>query len=364
MSHALNSAASAGSGRVRAFAKQRVEVVSRDPASKRLLQHLERVAPSDASVLIVGESGTGKERIARYVHAKSGRRGSFVAVNCGALSPALAEAELFGHEAGSFTGATGARAGWFEAANGGTLLLDEIAELPAELQVKILRVLQEREVVRVGSRRPIPIDVRLIAATNVDLGEAVAAGRFRVDLYYRLNVVSASLAPLRERPADIVPLAEHFLAVYGERLRAPVPRLLPETQLALLQYDWPGNIRELENVIQAAIVASTDKVIRPQNLRFHSSSPAASGAPAAAPSSIPARDTALDTLLGPLDRLFQSPPSQLFPKVEELLVRRAYSHCRGNQVLAARLLGIPSHVMRTQLRRYGLADGAAVAGDA
>ena len=362
MSHALNSAVSAGSGRVRALAKPRVEVVSRDPASRRLLQHLERVAPSDASVLIVGESGTGKERIARYVHAKSGRRGAFVAVNCGALNPALAEAELFGHEAGSFTGATGARVGWFEAANGGTLLLDEIAELPAELQVKILRVLQEREVVRVGSRRPIPIDVRLIAATNVDLGEAVAAGRFRVDLYYRLNVVSASLAPLRERRADIVPLAEHFLAVYGESLRVPVPRLSPETQLALLQYGWPGNIRELENVIQAAIVASTDQVIRPHHLRIQPASLAAPGTQGAAQSSTSTRDTALDTLLGPLDRLFQSPPSQLFPKVEELLVRRAYSHCRGNQVLAARLLGIPSHVMKTQLRRYGLADGAAVPG--
>ncbi|MEJ1961627.1 MAG: sigma-54 dependent transcriptional regulator [Gammaproteobacteria bacterium] len=331
-----------------------MEFVSRDPASKRTLHHLERVARSDASVLIVGESGTGKELAAKYVHACSGRRGPFVAVNCGALTPGLAEAELFGHEAGSFTGATGARAGWFEAANGGTLLLDEIAELPAGLQVKILRVLQEREVTRVGSRRPIRIDVRLVAATNVDLGEAVAAGRFRVDLYYRLNVASVSLSPLRDRPADIVPLAEHFLSVYGERLKMPVPRLLPETQRALLAYGWPGNIRELENVIQAAMVVSRDSVIRPEHLRLERSSletPNADDPGQPAPS---VRDAALDPLLGPLDRLFQSPPAQLFPKVEELLVRRAYSHCHGNQVLAARLLGIPRNVMTTQLKRYGL----------
>lgn len=307
---------------------------------------------------MVGESGTGKELTARYVHARSGRPGPFVAVNCGALAPALAEAELFGHEAGSFTGASGARAGWFESANGGTLLLDEVGELPQELQVKILRVLQEREVIRVGSRRPIPIDVRLIAATNVDLGAAVALGRFRVDLYYRLNVASVSLAPLRERPSDIVPLAEHFIEVYGERLRVAAPRLTPDAQHALAAYAWPGNIRELENVIQSAMVCAVDGFIRPANLRLRPAVHTASTAKDIALERA-RNDAALDPLLGPLDRLFQSPPSQLFPRVEELLVRRAYSHCRGNQVLAARLLGIPRNVMRTQLRRYGLLGGDA-----
>jgi len=317
-----------------------------DPSSQRLRHQIERLGPSDASILVIGESGTGKELTARSLHAHSRRKGPFVAVNCGALSATLAEAELFGHEAGSFTGATAARPGWFETANGGTLLLDEIADLSLDLQVKILRVLQEREVVRVGSRKPIPIDVRLIAATNVDLGEAVAAGRFRLDLYYRLNVASISVAPLRDRPGDILPLAQHFLATYGERLRVLQPSLEIEAQEALRAYAWPGNIRELENVIHFALLVSPDGKIRAEHLRF--TGPASVTAPPAS------ADASLDPLLAPLDRLFQSPPSQLFPRVEELIVRRAYAHCHGNQVQAARLLGVSRNVLRTQLKRFGL----------
>ena len=330
-------------------------VVCCDPGSQRLMRQIERLAPSDASILIVGESGTGKELMARSLHAHSGRKGPFVAVNCGALSSTLAEAELFGHEAGSFTGATGTRAGWFETANGGTLLLDEIADLSLDLQVKILRVLQEREVVRVGSRKAIPIDVRLIAATNVDLSEAVAAGRFRLDLYYRLNVASIPVAPLRDRPGDILPLVQHFLDAYGQRLRVTQPSLDADAQKALLAHAWPGNIRELENVIHFALLVSPDGTIRTEHLRF-------TAPPAAAPIAQPASasvhtagtDASLDPLLAPLDRLFQSPPSQLFPRVEELIVRRAYAHCRGNQVQAARLLGVSRNVLRTQLKRFGL----------
>lgn len=355
MSHGTDRAATAVA-RGAAASRKRLEVISRDPASKQVLQHVERIAPSSASVLIVGESGTGKELIARHVHERSGRRGPFVAVNCGALTPALAEAELFGHEAGAFTGASGQRVGWFEAANGGTLLLDEISELPAELQVKILRVLQEREVTRVGSRHARSLDVRLIAATNVDLAQAVADGRFRADLFYRLNVATIALAPLRQRRADIVPLAEQFLAVHAARLRASTPQLLPETKEALLEYAWPGNIRELDNVMQSSLLASSDGAIRPQHLRLRQ-------APAR-PQSVASRgatadDTALGALAAPLERLLQSAPSQLFPRVEEFLVRRAWSHCRGNQVLAARLLGVPRNVMRTQLQRYGLIESGA-----
>jgi transcriptional regulator with PAS, ATPase and Fis domain len=182
-----------------------------DPLSQLLLEEIERVAPSDAAVLITGETGTGKELVARHLHRESRRKGDFIAVNCGALSPTLAEAELFGHQAGSFTGATETRAGYFEAANGGTLFLDEVGDLPQPLQVKLLRVLQEREVVRVGARKPIPLDVRLLAATNLDLEQSVAAGRFRLDLFYRLNVVRLDVPPLATRPGDILPLAEYFL---------------------------------------------------------------------------------------------------------------------------------------------------------
>ena len=189
-----------------------------DPASQDLLAQADRVAASDANVLIIGETGTGKELIARHVHQQSGRSGPFVAVNCGAISESLVEAELFGHEAGAYTGASGSRIGWFETANEGTLFLDEIGDLPAPIQVKLLRVLQERQVVRIGARKPTNVNVRLVAATNVRLEQAVAAGHFRSDLYYRLNVAVLELLPLAQRPGDILALASHFINVYSKRL--------------------------------------------------------------------------------------------------------------------------------------------------
>jgi len=204
-------------------------IIFADPVSQALLEQVEQFAPSDVTVLVTGETGTGKELVARHLHARSGRKGPFVAVNCGALSQTLAEAELFGHQAGAFTGATETRAGWFETANHGTLFLDEIGDLPLGLQVKLLRVIQEREVVRVGARTPVRLDVRLVAATNIDLAAAVAAGRFREDLYYRLNVVTLHVPPLADRVGDILPLAEHFLRMYSERLGVQVPVLTPET---------------------------------------------------------------------------------------------------------------------------------------
>src|SRR5476649_1246469 len=234
-----------------------------DPRSSELLQQVERIARSDATTLIIGETGTGKELIARHVHATSGREGPFVAVNCGAFSEALIDAELFGHEAGAFTGATHARAGWFEAANGGTLFLDEIGDLPMALQVKLLRVLQERQVVRLGSRRPIALDVRLVAATNIDLARAVVAQHFRADLYYRLSVAGVRLPSLHERQADILPLAEHFIGVYCTRLGLRPMALSRDAAAALRAYSWPGNIRELENVIHyALIVCAGSEIVR------------------------------------------------------------------------------------------------------
>lgn len=211
-------------------------LVFADPVSAALLEYIERISPSDAPVLIGGETGTGKELVARHIHLLSGRKGPFMAVNCDAISDHLAESELFGHEAGSFTGAAGRREGWFEAANGGTLFLDEIGDLPLPLQVKLLRVLQEREVVRIGARRPIPIDVRLVAATNVDLNQAVAAGHFRRDLLYRINIAQVSLPPLRQRRGDILPLARHFLKSYSQRMGYVQPQFSTESEHLLTHY--------------------------------------------------------------------------------------------------------------------------------
>src|SRR6218665_3798502 len=239
-----------------------------DPASQKVLRLIERVAPSTASVIIGGDSGTGKELVARHIHKLSKRTGPFLAGNGGAIPEQLAESELFGHEPGSFTGAQSRREGWFEAANHGTLFLDEIGDLPLALQVKLLRVLQEQEVVRLGSRKAIPVDVRLVAATNVDLNEAVSAGHFRLDLFYRLNIVQLHLPPLRERIGDILPLAHHFLTTYSKRLGLPEPSIGEEAVRALQAYGWPGNIRELENVIHFALLVASDHEIRPEHLKL------------------------------------------------------------------------------------------------
>ncbi len=319
-------------------------VIFNDPRSQAVLDQIGRVALSDAPILIIGETGTGKELVARHLHAQSERKGPFVAVNCGAVTQSLAESELFGHQAGSFTGASETRVGWFEAANGGTLFLDEIGDLPAALQVKLLRVLQEREVVRVGSRKPIALDVRLVAATNVDLAEAVAAGRFRLDLFYRLNVITLNLPPLRERPGDILPLAEHFLDAYRRRLNLDVRALAADAVHTLRQYAWPGNIRELENVMHSALLLASDDVIRAHDLRFTVVPTAAGEAPSAP----------FDMISAQLQRLFSAPPPNLHQQLEELTVRRAFTFCRNNQVQTAKLLGISRNVLRTLLKRFGL----------
>ncbi|WP_148716107.1 sigma-54 interaction domain-containing protein [Chitinolyticbacter meiyuanensis] len=323
-------------------------LVFADPQSRRVLADVERVAPSEAPVLIHGETGTGKELVARHVHHISGRRGPFVAVNCGAISENLAEAELFGHEAGAYTGAVGSRTGWFEAANGGTLFLDEIGDLPLALQVKLLRVLQEREVVRVGARKPTPIDVRLVAATNVDLAQAVQAGHFRQDLYYRLNVVAITIPPLRQRQGDILPLAEYFLGIYAQKLGLAIPDISDSSAEALKRYGWPGNIRELENVIHFALLVSSGKEIRPEHLRFTGETVAfhRDGSDAG--------KSPLAIIEQQLRQLFAQPGEQLFNDLEELIVRSAYQHTRYNQVRSAELLGVTRNVMRTLLKRYEL----------
>lgn len=328
-------------------------LVFADPRSRQLLDFLQQVGPSEVPVLINGETGTGKELVARYLHAASGRRGAFVAVNCGAISETLAESEFFGHEAGAFSGATGRRAGWFEEADGGTLFLDEIGDLPLPLQVKLLRVLQEQEVVRVGSRKPVKIDVRLVTATNVDLEQAVEAGNFRLDLFYRVNVAQVSVLPLRERPLDILPLVEHFRRLYSARLKINEPMLSESATQALLDYPWPGNIRELENVVHLALLVAGDKPIRPEHLKF-SGGLSVAKAGASMVSKLP-QEVMREQLL----RLFEVPGDTLLHDIEDLIVREAFAFCGFNQLRTAALLGITRNAMRTLLVNHGMLKGRA-----
>lgn len=241
--------------------------VAVEPASRQLLELAARVAQSDSTVMITGESGTGKEVLARYIHQQSPRaNGPFIAINCAAIPDNMLEATLFGHEKGAFTGAVSAQPGKFELADGGTILLDEISEMPLGLQAKLLRVLQEREVERVGARKTLRLDIRVLATSNRDLASEVAAGRFREDLYYRLSVFPLAWRPLRERPGDILPLAERLLAKHGKKMNQTAVRFSEEAARCLVQHPWPGNVRELDNAIQRALILQQGGVIAPQDL--------------------------------------------------------------------------------------------------
>jgi sigma-54-specific transcriptional regulator len=320
-------------------------LVFEDPVSRRLLEQIERIAPSDATVLIIGETGTGKELVARHIHNLSNRsKNVFGALNCAALSENLIESELFGHEKGSFTGAFTSKEGWFETANKGSLFLDEVGDLPMGMQAKLLRVLQEREVVKVGSRHPMPVDVRIIAATNVNLEEAVAASHFRADLYYRFNVATIQLSPLRDRPADILPLTKHFLKIYSERLGYSEVKLSPSAELTLLNYDWPGNIRELENAIHRALLVCPNNSLRPEDFKLSGVRTLEQGSPSIS-------TTSLETAL---QRLCEQAPPKLFELVEETVIRTAFEFCEENQVQTARLLDISRNVLRHKLGLYGM----------
>ena len=342
------------------------DLVFVDPVSRQLFDYVEKLAPSEVPVLITGETGTGKELVAQHIHQLSGRKGPFLAVNCGAISDHLAESELFGHEAGSFTGASGRREGWFEAANGGTLFLDEIGDLPLALQVKLLRVLEEHEVVRIGSRKSIPVDVRLVAATNADLDHAASVGRFRSDLLYRLNIAQARVPPLRERSGDILPLARHFLAKHSQRAGTAAPELTPAAVEALLRHAWPGNIRELRNVIHFAVLISSGEAIQPEHLKVtggwgtgtvlssaNNWSPQEDNTPIALPAHTE-DDSPLEAIALHLRRSFATPGESLFEDLERLIVTEAYQRCGGNQVQSAQLLGVTRNVIRTLLKRHGL----------
>ena len=252
------------------------DLVAEDPRTRETIALAERVAASEATVLLTGESGTGKEVFARFIHAHSPRAAApFVAINCAAIPENLLEATLFGYEKGAFTGAQNAQAGKFEQAQGGTILLDEISEMPLALQAKMLRVLQEREVERVGGKRPIPLDIRILATSNRNMMSEVVAGRFREDLYYRLNVFPIAIPALRERPADILPLAKHLLARHAARCGRPAARIAAEAALTMTTYPWPGNVREMENVIQRALILAPTETIEAAHLQIKSSGLAA-----------------------------------------------------------------------------------------
>jgi two-component system NtrC family response regulator len=311
--------------------RHRVEGIIGDSGRmQEVLSLVRRVAPSDATVLIRGESGTGKELIARALHYASPRAaGPLVKVNCAALAESLLEAELFGHEKGAFTGAVAGRKGRFELADGGSIFLDEIGDLPPHLQVKLLRVLQEREFERVGSSRPIKVDVRLLAATHRNLEALVREGGFREDLYYRINVVTIMLPPLRERREDLPPLIEHFLRVFAGKNGKTVRGLTREAREALLRYDYPGNIRELENLMERAVVLTRDDVIGVEDLPLALEAPASESGEEAG-------------LIAAVEGL------------ERRMIREALAKADGTQTRAAELLGISERVLRYKLKKYGL----------
>jgi two-component system response regulator HydG len=305
-------------------------IIARSPEMQRVLALVARVAPSDATVLIQGESGTGKELIAKAIHQASPRAShAFVAVNCAALPEPLLESEIFGHVKGAFTGAVAAKRGLLEEAQGGTFFLDEIGEMPPSLQVKLLRALQEREIRRVGATQPIVLDVRIVAATNRDLAQAIRDGRFREDLYYRLNVVPVALPPLRERREDIPVLAEHFLSRASER-HGRALRLAPAATARLLSYAWPGNVRELENAIERASILANGELVSPEDLPPH----IASGVG-----------------LGPVPTL---PAQQNLAEVEKAHILQTLERCGWNHSRAAEALGIGRTTLWRKLKEYGL----------
>src|SRR5712671_3843261 len=326
-----------------AVANDSREMVYRDDSMAHVVKLAQQVAPSDASVLITGESGTGKEVLARFVHAKSNRaRAPFISINCAAIPEHLLESELFGHEKGSFTGAVARRIGKFEEATGGTLLLDEISEMDVRLQAKLLRAIQERVIDRVGGTRPVPVDIRIIATSNRNLVEAVRDGQFREDLLFRLNVVNLKIPPLRERPADVIELAQYFVKKYANANGVPVRPLSAEARRAIVLNRWPGNVRELENTIHRAVLLASgdeigiDGIVSPDGTRLDQ----AKAPPAVAHAAL-AAETVTRALVG-----------RTVAEVERDLILETLKHCFGNRTHAANILGISIRTLRNKLNEY------------
>jgi two-component system response regulator FlrC len=314
-------------------------VVANDPASRDMFTMAQRVAQTDATVLLTGESGVGKEVVARFIHRNSARRdGPFVAINCAAIPDSLLEATLFGYEKGAFTGAQQAQAGKFEQAQNGTLLLDEVTEMPMGLQAKLLRVLQEREVERVGGKKPVPLNIRIVATSNRDMAEAVAKGVFREDLFYRLNVFPVAIPSVRERPMDILPMARHFVVEHGIRLGRTGILLSSEAENALLAHHWPGNVRELENAIQRALILATGKEITAANLN------------------LPIRHVTAQSMayVAPADNSFLDGEKKTdnMRDLEREHILRTLTEVGGSRKQAIERLGISERTLRYKLQQY------------
>ncbi len=336
-----------------AVAEDITSLIYRDEAMAAVVKLANQIAASEASVLITGESGTGKEVLARHVHQKSNRADRpFISVNCAAIPESLLESELFGHEKGAFTGAVARRIGKFEEANGGTLLLDEISEMDVRLQAKLLRAIQERIIDRVGGNRPVPVDIRIIATSNRNLGEAVRDGSFREDLFFRLNVVNLDIPPLRRRPGDILCLAEHFAWKYSEANAVPLRALSAEARRQLAVSRWPGNVRELENTMHRAVLLAAgdeigvDAIRRPDGSRVDATMASRDYGPTG--QAALAAEAATRSLVG-----------RTVADVERELILDTLNHCLGNRTHAANILGISIRTLRNKLHQYS-ADGFAI----
>lgn len=315
----------------------RQNIIGRSAAMVRLLEVVEQVAATQATVLITGESGTGKEMIANAIHFNSHRKNApFVRINCAALSETLLESELFGHEKGAFTGADRKREGKFVQANGGSIFLDEVSEMSPAMQVKLLRVLQERELVRVGGQDVIKIDVRVIAASNKDLRKEIREGRFREDLFYRLNVVTLAVPPLRERPEDIPLMAQVFLKTFAERNSKTIKGFTPQAMQKLVRYSWPGNVRELMNAVERAVVLSRTEMVGEDELIFTMADQVAS----------------YDERAGNPNRLLLDKQNLSLEEMEKQRILEVLETCEGNKSEAARRLGITRKTLRLKLDKY------------
>ena len=343
-----------------------------DPRMGRIMTLVRRIAPTDVPVLVLGETGTGKEVLARSLHEQSRRcHGTFVSVNCAAIPDQLLESELFGYEKGAFTGAVARRIGKFEEADGGTLMLDEIGEMDLRLQAKLLRAIQEKVIDPIGARQPIKIDMRLIATTNRDLEKEVKDGRFREDLFYRLNVINISLPPLRERMGDVELLANAFLDKYADNSPNGLCRLSPEALSRLMSYDWPGNVRELENTIYRAALLSPTSEIHPdvivftaEQRRFYAEEMSITGAGAAPLEGVPAGPRAafaeVYSEMGNANEVAPEAPvavignlvGRSIADVEQELILATLDRCLGNRTQAANILGISIQTLRNKLERY------------
>ena len=323
------------------------DLVVRDEAMQAVLKLADQVAGSEASILITGESGTGKEVLARYVHRKSARVDKpFVSVNCAAIPENLLESELFGHEKGAFTGAVARRVGKFEEASGGTLLLDEISEMDVRLQAKLLRAIQERMIDRVGGGKPVPVDIRIIATSNRNLTDAVKEGRFREDLLYRLNVVNLKIPSLRDRPADILALAEHFGRKYAEINGMPERPLSADAKRELIAARWPGNVRELENTIHRAVLLASGVEIGVEAIR----SP--DGARMEGTVTVPRSTDPAARAAQTAEAVTRALVGRTVAEVERDLILDTLDHCLGNRTHAAKILGISIRTLRNKLNEY------------